>query len=178
MSDAPTTTTVKHSRTGRDMALSLLVLMIPVVAIVAMVRLRGGDDVVAIDPSPTIAQAREANLFPVAAPQGLSADWSPIRSTFVRSGGVGTLRVGYVTPSGAGVQLVESNEDPATLLVRELGDQVRPAGVVTVNGAAWTSSSGVRGEQRALVDTTAKRTVIVVGPATVGELTELASALR
>jgi hypothetical protein len=48
---------------------------------------------------------------------------------------------------------------------------------VSVAGQAWTSSI-VRGDERALVSTTAARTIVVVGRATLDDLTVLAGALR
>jgi hypothetical protein len=158
------------------MTLSLVVLLIPLALIVAVYRFRGGEDVVVVDPAPAITQARGAQLFPVAAPQGLGTDWRPIRAVFQASGSVGTLRVGYITPSGGAVQLIESNENAGTLLARELGDQVSPQGDVIVNGKAWRSST-VRGEELALVDTSPERTVIVVGRARLDEITALAQSL-
>ncbi len=90
---------------------------------------------------------------------------------------MGTLRVGYLTPSGGGVQLIESNEDAGSLLARELGDQVRTQGQVTVSGKTWQSSV-VRGDERTLVDTSAERTLIVIGRAELDELTVLVQSLR
>jgi Protein of unknown function (DUF4245) len=174
---ASSAATVKHSRTARDMILSLVVLLIPLVLIVAIFRLRGGEDVVVVDPAPTIAQAQAANLFPILAPQGLGPEWRSVSAAFQIVNGHGTLRVGYITPSGGAAQLVESNEDAASLLPRELGDQVRPQGEVIVNGRAWRSSN-VRGDEQALVDTTNERTVIAVGQASVDELTALAASLH
>jgi Protein of unknown function (DUF4245) len=168
---------VRHSRTARDMTLSLIVLLIPLAVIVTLYRLRGGEDVVVVDPAPSIAQAQAAKLFPVAAPQGLSPDWRPISATFQTSDSVGTLRVGYITPSDGALQLIESNEDARSLLARELGDQVRPQGQVTVNGQLWQSST-VRGDERALVDTSSERTLMVVGRASLDELTVLAQSLH
>jgi hypothetical protein len=159
------------------MTLSLIVLLIPVALIVGVFRLRGGEDVVVVDPAPAISQARAANLFALAEPQALGSDWRSISATFQQSDGVGTLRVGYLTPSGGGVQLIESNEEAGSLLARELGDQVRTQGQVTVNGKAWQSSV-VRGGERALVDTSAERTVIVIGRADLPELTVLVQSLR
>ena len=159
------------------MILSIIVLLIPLSLIVAVFRLRGGEDIVVVDPAPAIAQAQSANLFPVVAPLGLSPEWKAVRAAFQTSGSQGTLRVGYVTPSGGTVQLVESNEGTASVLARELGNDVRPQGEVTINGRLWRSSN-VRGDEGALVDTSNERTVIVVGHAPVQELTTLAASLR
>jgi hypothetical protein len=88
------------------MILSLIVALIPLALVVAVFRLRGGEDTVVVDPAPAIAQAQAANLFPVLSPQGLGSDWKPVSSGFQTSDGQGTLRVGYITPSGGTVQVV------------------------------------------------------------------------
>jgi hypothetical protein len=112
-------------------------------------------------------------------PEGLDERWRPVQASFRRSaeGAVGTLRVGYLTPSDGQVLLVESNEDGPTLLKRELGDDVRPDGEVTVNGQTWTRSV-VRGDERALVHVESGRMVIIVGRAPIEEMTSLAASLR
>src|SRR5262249_27403044 len=123
------------------------------------------------DPGPTIAEAQAAS-FPVAAPHGLAADWKPISATF----GDHTLRIGYVTPKGSGVQLVESTAEVNGLLIQELGDNTRPDGVVDAGGANWNSYQVGNG-QRALVQTENGRTIIVIGSADQSELVALAAAV-
>jgi hypothetical protein len=148
-----------------------------VVVVVAVFRVRGGEDVVVVDPAPAIAQAQAHGLFPVMRPQGLGSDWRSVSAVYQTSGDVGTLRIGFLTPAGGAVQLIESNEEAGSLLARELGRQVRSQGDVAVNGVAWRSSV-VRGDERALVESSPTRTVIVVGSAGLNELTTLAQSLR
>lgn len=164
------------SRTGRDMAISLLVLLIPLAVVVTLFRLRGGEDVVVVDPAAAIAQARAAGAFPVAAPTGLGPEWKAISAQFRRDDRVAELRIGYLTPSGGEVQLVESSEDVSSLLAHELGDKARPADPVVVAGALWERSV-VRDGQTALVLFKPGHTVVVVGHAQMGELTTLAASL-
>src|SRR5262245_58571573 len=102
------------------MLISLVVLLIPVALIVTIFRLRGGEDVVTVDPAAVIAQARTSGDFPVSAPADLPAGWKPVSAAFQPAGGKSaTLRLGYVSPSGGGVQLVESNEPVAKVMARE-----------------------------------------------------------
>ena len=70
-----------------------------------------------------------------------------------------------------------SNEEPGALLARELGDEVRPQGEVSVDGQPWTHSIA-RGEERALVSIDDDRTIVVVGRAGLDELTTFVGSLR
>ncbi len=159
------------------MVISLVVLLIPVAIVVTIFRVRGGEDIVVADPSAAIADAQAAAV-PVAAPRGLADGWRPVSATFARAdtGVSGVLRIGYVTPAGGAVQLVESNEPVEGLLIRELGDQTRPAGTVTVAGREWNRYD-VRGDEIALVWTRPDRTFIVIGRAESTELEALAAAV-
>lgn len=158
------------------MALSLIVLLIPILLVVTLFRLRGGEDVVVVDPAPAISQARAAKAFPVEAPTGLPEQWRPVSAAFQRPDGAAVLRLGYVTPSGGGVQLVESNEDVEILLTRELGAEIRPSGTEQVSGREWQLYQA-RGGELALVLTKSDRTVILVGQADRAELRRLAESL-
>jgi len=108
VSDAPSPPVEPPARSGRsprDMALSLAVLLLPVLLLLGIYRLAfSGDAPIPVDAAQTFATARHSAHYPVLEPVGLPARWTAINATF----GGGTLRVGYVTPGGAGVQLVES----------------------------------------------------------------------
>lgn len=86
------------------MALSLIVLLIPVVLVIVAYRsLYQGDSVVSVDPTETIASAGRAgitDLPPATAPEG----WSIISATFRD----GVLRIGYVDQRQRGVQLAQA----------------------------------------------------------------------
>jgi hypothetical protein len=158
------------------MTISLVVLLVPIAVFVALYRLRGGEDVVVVDPTPAIVQAQAAAVFPVAAPTGLTDAWRPVSAVFKREAGGASLRLGYITPDGGAVQLIESNDAVEGLLIRELGDRTRPTGTVTVAGHGWNSYE-VRGDERALVWTRPDRTLIVIGRAPAAELETLAAAV-
>src|SRR5438309_3290027 len=83
---------VRAKRPGRDMALSLAVLLIPVFLLVGLYKVVfSGDAPIPVTAGDTWASARHDAHFPVLEPQGLPAKWTVISATFTG----GTLRVGY-----------------------------------------------------------------------------------
>jgi hypothetical protein len=167
-----------HSRRPRDMVLSMIVLLVPVLIVVLIYRVvQGGDQPVEVDTEPAIAQARSAGAFPVSEPTGLDDDWRPISAAFQTADGGKVLRIGYVTPSGAGVLLVQSDVPAERLLPAELTGSGQPRGATDVAGQSWQRYTARPGEQ-ALVLLQPERTVIVVGSAEEDELRELAAAVR
>lgn len=168
----------RSDRSPRDMAMSLLVLLVPIALFLAFYRIvLGGDEPVAVDPAPAIESARAAKAFPVLEPSGLPSDWRTVSAHFQRTDGPATLRIGYVSPDGDGVQMVQSNTPADRLLSAELGGEARPTGTIQTGERAWQAYTAKPGE-RALVLLEPNRTVIVVGAAGEQELRGLAGALR
>ncbi|MEV4757655.1 DUF4245 domain-containing protein [Micromonospora sp. NPDC049559] len=169
---------LRSERSPKDMALSLLVLLVPIALLLGFYRVfLGGDDPVPVDATPTIAEARAANAFPVSEPQGLDPKWRTVSAQFRRGDDGATLRVGYLSPDGEGVQLLQSNVPAERLLPVELTDKSRPQGPSELAGRSWQTYTARAGE-RALVLLESGRTVIVVGSAREEELRSLAGALR
>lgn len=158
------------------MILSLVVLLLPIALLAGIYRgLHQGDQPVVIDPAPTVAQARDAG-FPVAEPAGLGDGWQPASAVFRAEPGGMTLRLGYLTPSGAGVQVVQSTVPVAQLLPDELDTAAPAAATVDVAGAAWQRFEAGR-LGLALVLLEPERTILVVGNAPEPELRTLAAAV-
>jgi Protein of unknown function (DUF4245) len=98
------------------MALSLLVLLIPIFLLVVAYRvLFNGDAPANVDPTPALQSAQRAGITqlpPATPPEG----WSIVQAQFRD----GVLRIGYVTQAREEVQLVESKADlAATELPRQ-----------------------------------------------------------
>ncbi|MGR6317240.1 DUF4245 family protein [Micromonospora soli] len=167
----------RSERSPRDMALSLLVLLVPIVLLLAFYRgFLGGDEPARVDPGPAVEQAQAAGAFPVSRPAGLASGWRTVSARYQAEPGGATLRIGYLTPEGRGAQLVESNVPADKLLPAELkGGQ--PQGPAELPGGSWQRYSA-RNNERALVLMQPNRTVIVVGDARENELRQLATALR
>ncbi len=166
----------RSERSPRDMALSMLVLLIPIVLLLGFYRfLFNGDQPIGVDPAPAIAEARAAGAFPVLEPTGLPADWTTSTATFRRTADGATLRIGYVDPDGDPLQLVQSSVPTATLIPAELG-RTGPGGTVRAGSRTWQRYETRPGEE-AIVLSDKGRTVIVVGATDVAKLQTLAAAL-
>lgn len=160
------------------MAISLLVLLVPIALLLAFYRgFLGGDQPSTVDPAPALEQARAANVFPVSQPTGLGAGWKTVSASYRVVEGGSNLRIGYLTPEGRGAQLVQSNVPPERLLPAELTAEGQPQGPTEVGGRNWQRYTA-RGNEQALVLLEPGRTVIVVGDARENELRRLADALR
>ncbi|GII21135.1 hypothetical protein Pme01_07320 [Planosporangium mesophilum] len=158
------------------MALSLLVLLVPIVVLLGMYRFLGGESPTVVDPSTAYADARAARAFPVAEP-AVPAGWQPVSSAFRRGDAGSVLRVGFRSPSGGTAQLVESNVSAGALLTAELGAGARDEGPAGLVGQEWRRYTATQGD-RAYVLSQQDRTVIVMGRAADAELTQLATSLR
>lgn len=167
----------RAGRRPRDMALSLLVLLAPILLIVGAYRVLGLDtEVTTIDPVPTIRQAQADARFTVVEPRGLSTGWRVTSAATARDGAALTLRIGYVTPEDGRVQLLQSDFPVERLLADDVGAGARPAGEVTIANRTWQRYPG-RGKEQALVLMEPDRTTIVVGTASDTELRTLVNSL-
>lgn len=182
MTPADEATVARVSRSSerrpRDMILSLAVLLVPVAILLVIYRtLFNGDAPITVDPAPTIQEAQQAKLFPVAAPRGLGDDWHTSSATFTRAANGATLRIGYVDPDKDPIQLVESSVPTSTLLPAELAENAKPIGTFRSETGVWRLFDGRPGE-KALVMADQSRTIIVVGKADVDSLEKLAGSLH
>jgi len=168
----------RSERTPKDMAVSLLVLLVPIALLLLFYRfVLDGDEPVKVDPAPTVATARAANLFQISEPTGLDEGWTPVSAAWQQVDGGRALRIGYVSPGGGGVQVVQTNAPVDSFLPIELTADAQPQGNVDVGGTAWQIYTARPGE-RALVLLEPERTVFVLGSAAQDELRELAASLK
>jgi hypothetical protein len=167
----------REGRSPRDMAMSLAILLIPIVLLLAFYRVvLGGDEPIEVDPAPAIAQARSAAVFPVAEPAGLGDGWRVSTATFRRQPEGATLRIGYVDPDDDPVQLMQSSVPPDTLLPAELSKDAEVRGMFRAPNGVWRRYDARPGES-ALVLAEPGRTVVVVGRTDAENLETLAAAL-
>ncbi len=165
-------------RSVRDMALSMLVLLLPIFGAIWLWQfLSSGNDATVVDPAPVLAEASTADRFPVAEPTGLASGWRATSATLDHGDGGLTIRIGYLTPDDDGVLLLQSDLSSEKLLPAELGAQARPDGTVAISGKDWQVYAARDGE-RALVLLEPRRTIVVIGRVPDRELRALAGALR
>jgi len=178
-SDQVNSTALRLSRTPLDMAKAVLILLVPVmIAVAVYVFFFGGSSPIVIDPSGAYGDARAAGKFPVVQPQGLPSEWKPVSSAYGVENGRHVLRVGYIAPSGAGLQLVESDGPAATVIKDEVGTTNSIGESVTAGGRTWGQVAAGKDNQQALVDSENGYTIIVKGQASATDLHTFAAALR
>ncbi|XVV12015.1 DUF4245 domain-containing protein [Actinoplanes sp. CA-131856] len=176
--EAPARLERGQARSPKDMAMSLLVLLVPIALLLIFYRtVLNGDAPITVDPAPALQEAQRANIFPVLQPTGLGDDWHVSAATFRRQTDGATLRIGYVDPDKDALQLVESNIPSATLLPTELTKEAKPAGEFRSDAGVWRLYDTRPGE-KALVLADQTRTVIVIGKSDVDQLEHLAESLR
>jgi hypothetical protein len=177
--DTPTASarlTKREGRSPRDMALSLLVLIVPIALLLVFYRVvLSGDEPLTVDPASSIQLASKE--FAVLAPAGLGEDWRVTAATFKRENGGATMRIGYVDPDDNPVQLVESTQPAATLVPAEVGRDGKRTGAYRTDARTWMVYSGRPGET-ALIFTETNRTILVLGKTKQANLEKLASALK
>jgi hypothetical protein len=158
------------------MALSLLVLLVPIIVLLGMYRFLGGESPTVVDPSSAYADARASHSFPVTEP-AVPAGWQSVSSAFRRGDAGSVLRVGFQSPTGGTAQLVESNVNAGALVTAELGAGARDEGAARLDGQEWRRYTATGGDH-AFVLSEPDRTVIVMGRAKDAELAQLATSLR
>jgi hypothetical protein len=177
MSTAEPTPPAKPStfRRPRDMFLSLAVLLVPIAAFFLLWNVfADGQQARVIDPGPAFDEAASTGLA-VSRPHDLSAQWQAVSSAVASQDGTVTLRVGYQTPQGAGMQLVETDGDAEKLLAAEITDAPRPAGTERIKDRQWQSYA-VKGGN-ALLYSDDELTILVHGDTDVAELISFAETL-
>ncbi len=168
----------REGRSPRDMALSLLVLIVPIALVLTFYRLvLDGDAPIRVDPEPSLQQARAAAVFPVLVPTGLSDDWHVTSASWRKAPEGASLRLGYVAPDDDAALLIESSVPPEQLLPAELGDKPEPRGVFRDGERAWRGYAARPGET-ALVLAEQGRTIVIVGTTDRENLEDLANSLR
>ena len=176
--EAPVRLERGQERSPRDMVMSLAVLLIPIALLLTFYRVvLSGDAPITVDAAPTIQEAQQAAIFPVAVPAGLSDDWHTSSATFRRQENGATLRIGYVDPDDDPIQLVESSVAAATLLPTELTTAAKPIDNFRAPNGVWRLYESRPGE-KALVLAEQNRTIIVVGKTDVENLETLAASLK
>jgi hypothetical protein len=158
------------------MAISLLVLLVPVLLLIGGYQIISGrTQPLPTDPEEALAAGERAGIA-VVAPEGLGEDWVPISAVFQREPAA-TVRIGYVTPSGDSLQLLQTLAPADQVLTRELPEPRQPGGEIELGGVTWQQYRGGAGQQ-AVVWLEPDRTVVVYGTAAIPELHTFAAALR
>ncbi|MCT9078979.1 DUF4245 domain-containing protein [Streptomyces fulvoviolaceus] len=163
-------------KTVRDMILSLG--LIGIAAAVIYVFIPHDDsapEVKKVDYRVELLTARRAASYPVAAPEGLTADW---KATSVRFQGdaFDAWHLGFHAPGGEYVQIEQSTQKASTFIDEASQGAEATKKTEEIAGRTWTRYSG--GRYDALVHEGDGATTVVAGTGSFAQLTEMAKALK
>jgi hypothetical protein len=156
------------------MALSMAVLLVPVLIFVLLYRFLGHETPPTVDTASVYDAARVAHPYDVLTPSGLPGNWHITTANYAN----GELRLTVDTPSEGGALFVETTADPATLVPAEVGQSAHLDKMIDINGVQWQHFIGGRSGEQALVQVGTNRTILIVGKASDAEQKELAASLH
>ncbi len=156
------------------MALSMLVLLVPVFLLVGFYRFIGNEEPPTVDTTEVYGSVQRAGQFTPLKPTDLPPGWRIASAAF--TGGV--LRIGVTAPDDGAMQVVQSAQPASSLVPSIIGTGGTDGAQVTVDGTQWQRHDDGRPGERALIQSATGRTVIIFGRATDSQLQRLASALR
>ncbi|MBO0812452.1 MAG: DUF4245 domain-containing protein [Microlunatus sp.] len=164
----------KRPATGRDMFLSLLVIVVPLAIIVAIFGQGPRDAKVStVAWKPVAARAAQQAPYAVLTPIELPAGWRATRVSWTRIGQPGPTgsesirnrwQLGVLTDSDIYLEL-DQGDKQAGNMVADLSRQGRPDGTSTVNGQTWKRLVTDDNRTRSLVLARPGVTTIVTGDA-------------
>lgn len=156
-----------------DMVRSLAVVLGAVGVIMLLTWRPGPDPVRVVDPTPVLIQARIEAGFPVLYPDALTPEWRPTSARWeITEASIPSpaWHVGFVTPTGAYVQIGQSAAEDPGYIQQQVG--------TTEPADAWQGWQRYVGpEQRALLRITDGVTLVVSGSAEWPDLEFLAARL-
>lgn len=119
--------------------------------------------------------ARRAASYPVAAPEGLPAEW---KATSVRFQGddFDAWHLGFHAPGGEYVQIEQSTQKPSTFIDEASQGAEATKATQKIDGRTWTRYTG--GRYDALVHEGDGATTVVAGTGSFDQLTEMTKALK
>jgi len=176
---------MRNTRAGlRDMALSLAVLLVPVVLIAWFFTRTPAPTITAVDWRPELIRARAQSPYPVLAPANLPSGWTPTRIGWARAGEQwlqgtatgNTWTIGYLSPDKIYLA-VDQADGPRLSFISATTRQGSADGTSNLGGLRWTRMLSQDGRTRALVNPQAKVTTIVVGDTTYAALEAFAQSL-
>ncbi|MFG2127866.1 DUF4245 domain-containing protein [Streptomyces sp. NPDC048751] len=164
-------------KTVRDMVLSLgLILVAGWVMYLFIPHEDHAPDVKRVDYRVELLTARRAASYPVAAPEGLPAEW---KATSVRFKGddFDAWHLGFRAPDGEYVAIEQSTQKRSTFIDEASQGASETKTTEQIGGRKWTRYTGGRYDALVLQDMNGSTTV-VAGTASFARLAEMVGALK
>lgn len=178
----------RRKPTARDLVLSLLVLIIPIVAIIWLQDSGQPDepDVKTVAWRQVADHARQQASFSVLAPPKLDNGWRATRANWTREGhrnpaGDRSVRnqwqLGVLTADDVYIELDQGDKHPGDMIDSATRDAA-PDGSTTLDGTRWRQMVTDDGRTRALVHPTRDVTTVITGDTSYDQLRSFAESLR
>lgn len=171
---------------SRDMAISMAVIVIPLLLIVWLFTVDPPRDVEPADVAPVLAVARAESPYPLLVAEPVPEGWTPVRVAWARAGepwitsepAIGnSWQVGYLSPDEIyfGVQQRDDGVQAAVRTITREGSAV--GSPVDVAGRDWERYESADGRTRSLVATDDELVAIVTADTDFAELEAFAAGL-
>lgn len=174
--------------TGRDMVLSLAVLLVPVVLVVwFFTRTPDSPQIDQVDWRPVLAQARSQAGYPVLAPTLEPSGWKPVKARYADRGQtwVGDTvaagnrwELGFLSADQTYIGLNQSDQPGRDAFIDAITRSARSDGSVSIDGHQWQRRVSDDDRTRALVSSQGRSVVVVVGDTDYRVLEEYVQMLR
>lgn len=170
----------------RDMALSMLVLLVPIVLIALFFTQNPEPSAEAVDVGPVLARAEAESPYPVLRAVNLPEGWVPTRVAWAKDGkpwidsepAVGdSWQLGYLAPNGIYVGLQQRNRAVDGFIRTMTRDGSAADEPVDVGGRTWERWTSQDDRTRSLVWRDRDMVAIVTGDAPFEQLEAFAGAL-
>ena len=160
-----------------DMVRSLGLVLVVVAVILLLIWRPKPDQVKAVDPGPTLAQARQSAPYDVYAPEPAPQGWTATVARYEPAPPANEWTLGFVTAAEDYAAVAQTDGD-AQALLDEVAPGAEPAGSSTVNGQEYERRASPDGSRRVLVAAVPGSTLAVGGTADWDVLERLAGSLR
>ncbi|WP_229322849.1 DUF4245 domain-containing protein [Streptomyces sp. UNOC14_S4] len=166
------------AQTVRNMLLALIVTIpVAVLSYVFIPHDEHKDPIKTVDYRVELDTARRAAPYPVAAPEGLPADWRATSVSYREGGKDGSAwHLGFLDPETQYVAVEQSDASPAAYIDNVTQGAVKTSRTEKVGDAAWRYYEGEK--YNALVREEHGVTTVVTGTADTGQLAKMAAALK
>ncbi|WP_412540502.1 DUF4245 domain-containing protein [Longispora sp. K20-0274] len=167
----------RKTRGAKDLAYSMLALLVPIVLLLVLYRFLGGESPTTVDPSAALTDARARASYQVWAPSGLPSGWRTSTAKAAQQDGHLVLRIGYAGPGGEFLQLTESSAPTDTVVASAVGSGASLLGTGEIEGRTWQRYSGPQGVIAVVLAETG-RTTVLAGQASDETLVAFARSLK
>lgn len=171
---------------GRDMLISMAVLLLPVALIVWFFSLPGDTNVQAVPVAPVLQKAKGESPYPLFVPEALGAEWTATRVAWAKSGDKwidgepaegNSWQVGYLSPDDIYFGVQQRDEALRSFVSTVTRDGAGLRAEVDLAGRTWERYESADRRTRSLVNVEGDVASIVTADTGFAELEAFASTL-